>query len=154
MQCSITFEIIVYMIYALLHRSKKVITWNSANISTADDDIHNFRLFRHCNLYKCQAALRWGKVLLSRRHTFKLYIVYISWMENTVIFHHYETSEKTFLVVGTRSPSLHRRKSVAKTPFSVVVHQQAEGIVANSAEFRKHKQTRPLWSPRNKNINT
>ena len=44
-------------------------------------------------------------------------------MENTVIFHHYETSEKTFLVVGTRSPSLHRRNSVAEQPFSVVVKQ-------------------------------
>ena len=50
-------------------------------------------------------------------------------MENTVIFHHYETSEKTFLVVGTRSPSLHRRNSVAEKPFSVVVQQQADGLV-------------------------
>ena len=51
-------------------------------------------------------------------------------MENTVIFHHYETSEKTFLVVGTPSPSLHRRNSVAEKPISVVVQQQAEGLVA------------------------
>ena len=52
-------------------------------------------------------------------------------MENTIIFHHYETSEKTFLVVGTRSPSLHRRNSVAEKPFSVVVQQQAEGLVSS-----------------------
>ena len=53
-------------------------------------------------------------------------------MENTVIFHHYETSEKTFLVVGTRSPSLHRRNSVAEKPFSVVVQQRAEGLVVRN----------------------
>jgi len=49
--------------------------WHSANSQSRHS---YFSSTRHCTLYKRQAGFRWGKVLLSRRHTFTSYAVEIS----------------------------------------------------------------------------